>query len=145
MDYVKTYSTKGSKGRRIKSNLIRYIVKAVRIYLHECRELRQRDLLTPTGEDVSRDRIFIHPPTMSDTEMLDGTLHEEEPEPSGEGEGDDIGALSDDSSEEAATDEEEAANIRQDFIVDDDDEEAGYSEDEETVQKKRKKRRRKRA
>lgn len=81
--------------------------------------------------------------SMSNAEMLDGTLHEEEPGPSDEGEGDPIGALSDDSSEEAATDEEEAANIRQGFIVDDDDEEA-ESEDEETVQKKRKKRRRKR-
>lgn len=82
--------------------------------------------------------------TMSDTEMLDGNIHEG-PEPSDEGEGEDVGALSDDSSEEAATDEEEAINVRKDFIVDDDDEEAESSEaDEEAVHKKRRKRRRKR-
>lgn len=78
---------------------------------------------------------------MSDTEMLDANPHEE-PEPSDEGEGDDVGALSDDSSEEAATDEEEALNVRKDFIVDDDDDDDAGS-DEEAVQKKRRKRRRK--
>jgi cobalamin biosynthesis protein CobT len=108
--------------------------------------LRQRggDLLVSTAKwQPSRDCITPSRPTMSDTEMLDGTPHEREQEPSEEGEGDDIGAISDDSSDEGATDEEEAANIRKDFIVDDDDEEVGYS-DEEVVQKQRKKRRRKR-